>query len=398
MIVRYIGLLCLIFLMPAILSAQESFNFRATIMDAETNEPIPFAHIGIADTPLGTVSNSEGEFAMKLGQQHLEKKLLVSSVGYVTTQVGLDLMVDKFPVIWLERAVVELDPVVVTTLSAKEIVRKAISKIEQNFPDHNFTTEAFYRTASNENGEFVRLLEAGVKVSDDGFQTKNRSVEYLNIRKSKDFRYFRLEEAHLLEDALPFDHVKQQKGFLNPDNLDYWQYSIKSFTQLNQDHVFVIEARFIGSKESVEHTAQIYIADDTYAIVQVDYDYNWHNRHYCQVDSLQVADIQWKGSFHYNRFGEKFYLNYFTFQHIKEVVDKVEKKLVGTLEVYNEYIVQSVDMFPLEHQVAAHKAEDLYAMNVGDTLFWEEFNVPVETEFYQHIIQDLDSLVLQNLK
>lgn len=399
MIIKYFGWLWFVFFTPLHILAQESISIHVTILDAENREPVAFAHIGIADTPLGTVSNSEGEFAMKIDQQYLEKQLLVSSVGYVTRSISLDTLVNTPAIIWLERATVELDPVVITTLSAKEIIQKAIDRIDQNYPEHTFTTEGFYRTASNENGKFVRLLEAGVQVNDEGFHSRNCNVQYLNIRKSKDFRQFNVEEAHLLEDALQFDHVKQRKGFLNPENLDFWQYAIVGYTLLNHDHVFLVEARYIASKDNMEHTARIYITDDTYAIVQVEYDYNWYKKHYRQADSLQVADIQWKGTFHYTRFGKQYYLNHFTFQNTQEVIDRKEKKLEGTLEVHNEFIAQSVDLFPLENEMAENtQRKDLYTMATNDTLFWEEFNVPVDTDFYQHILQDLDSLLLQNLR
>ena len=397
MILRYFGWVWFIFYPPLSLLAQESLSIYATILDTDSKEPVAFAHIGIANTPLGTVSNSEGEFAMKIDRQYLEKQLLVSSVGYVTRSMTLDSLVNGTTIIWLERAIVELDPVVITTLSAKDIVRKAVEQIEQNYPDRTFTTAGFYRTASNENGKFARLLEAGVKVNDEGFHNKNRNIHYLAIRKSEDFRQFKMEEANLIEEALQFDHVKQRKGFLNPENLDFWQYAIVGYTQLNHDHVFQIEARYITTKQNVEHTARIYITDDTYAIVQVEYDYNWHKKHYRQIDSLEVADIRWKGTFHYARFGKQYYLNHFTFQNNQEVLDRAEKMLLGTLEVYNEFIVQSVDMFPLENEMTANtQRKDLYAMATNDTLFWEEFNVPVDTDFYQHILQDLDSLLMKN--
>jgi hypothetical protein len=208
-----------------------------------------------------------------------------------------------------------------------------------------------------------------------------------------------MEEANLLEEALQFDHVKQRKGFLNPENLDFWEYAIVGYTQLNHENVFQIEARYIASQNNVKHTATLYITDDTYSIVKVEYNYNWYKKHYLQIDSLQVADVQWKGTFHYTRYGGYYYLNHFTFQNTQEVVSRMEKKLLGTLEVYNEFIAQSVNIFPAENEITAPAQKtDLYAMATNDTVFWESFNIPENTDFYQRIVQDLDSLLLQQIK
>jgi hypothetical protein len=77
----------------------------------------------------------------------------------------------------------------------------------------------------------------------------------------------------------------------------------------------------------------------------------------------------------------------------------MEKKLLGTLEVYNEFIAQAVNIFPAENEITTPAQKtDLYAMATNDTVFWESFNIPENTDFYQHIIQDLDSLLLQQIR
>lgn len=50
------------------------------------NEPIPFAHIRLENTNIGTISNSNGEFKLAVIVKAENKRLIISSLGYKTKQ------------------------------------------------------------------------------------------------------------------------------------------------------------------------------------------------------------------------------------------------------------------------------------------------------------------------
>ena len=71
----------LFLLIPQLLAAQSRFVYQGKILDQQSKEPIPFAHIFFNNTSFGTQANEQGEFSISkiyAGQYQVH----VSSVGF----------------------------------------------------------------------------------------------------------------------------------------------------------------------------------------------------------------------------------------------------------------------------------------------------------------------------
>ena len=65
-------------------------SFHGIIVDSRTKNPIIFANIFLRGTNIGTVSNSEGEFLIKVPMFIENKVIEISSVGYKNFQIHID--------------------------------------------------------------------------------------------------------------------------------------------------------------------------------------------------------------------------------------------------------------------------------------------------------------------
>jgi hypothetical protein len=77
-------------LLTVIINAQQ-FTIKGKIVDADLKSPLSFANIRVAETALGTSSNVNGEFELKLKQGTY--KLIASFIGYYSDTVNVE--VDK---------------------------------------------------------------------------------------------------------------------------------------------------------------------------------------------------------------------------------------------------------------------------------------------------------------
>ena len=68
-------------------TAQTTLNFR--VDDCETKEPISFAHIGIAEKSVGTISNEKGFFSLDIPVQNMHDTLTISFIGYKTKLIPI---------------------------------------------------------------------------------------------------------------------------------------------------------------------------------------------------------------------------------------------------------------------------------------------------------------------
>lgn len=100
-------------------------------------------------------------------------------------------------------------------------------------------------------------------------KNENEDYDYKNERKLK---YLNTQTKSLLKHALFYED-----SFLNKIlNTDWYKYNIEDIGNNNGELTYVIS--FIPKKGKAKYTGKIYVADDTYAIIRVSYNY-YKNRH-----------------------------------------------------------------------------------------------------------------------
>jgi|TARA_R110002020_G_scaffold30237_1_gene95102 tetratricopeptide (TPR) repeat protein len=88
-------MLCTYFLLllsPVVVQAQEIMTIAATIIDAETKQPVEFVNIGFLEKGIGTVSNANGNFSLSWEPKEIRGAdfLQLSSLGYETKQLAIE--------------------------------------------------------------------------------------------------------------------------------------------------------------------------------------------------------------------------------------------------------------------------------------------------------------------
>ena len=101
-------------------------DFKGVLVDAKTNETIPYVNIGIVNRGIGTVSDEEGLFHLLLNPANysIRDTLQFSSIGYTTLKKAVKDLIfsfNEYPAITLEPETVNLREVVVTNKGAFEI-------------------------------------------------------------------------------------------------------------------------------------------------------------------------------------------------------------------------------------------------------------------------------------
>ncbi|MBC3794663.1 carboxypeptidase-like regulatory domain-containing protein [Spirosoma utsteinense] len=59
------------------------------VLDKASNQPVPYANIGIVGSPIGTLSNANGSFQLLLPAHYLTDSLLISHLGYTPQSIAV---------------------------------------------------------------------------------------------------------------------------------------------------------------------------------------------------------------------------------------------------------------------------------------------------------------------
>jgi len=109
--------------------AQENIILRGKVIDNITNDPIQFVHIGVNhNTPIGTITNKNGEFIFKIPPNFSGKNLVFSCIGYDTKEIKI--ISDNFKtIVRLTPSRIILDEITITPKSPQEIIKSAFNRI-----------------------------------------------------------------------------------------------------------------------------------------------------------------------------------------------------------------------------------------------------------------------------
>lgn len=339
----FIGLFCIV----GLLYSQNSTTFQidGRVVN-EHNEPIAYANVFLEKAKRGTITNKAGYF--RLLSNKTSDVLSVSHLGYKTFSTSLK---DKSSIklIRLQPASVELKEVIVSNLTAKELLEKAISKIPENYSQEEFMAKMFYRatmSTSKDSLEYVEETELNEIKSykksfeDKTFLVKNRNF-HLNNRKNA------------IEGLVNLDYVKfflERKNTPINSNLSY---GIR--TSYDNTSLYVIELNKDNEEEDIPK-GKIYINVDDLAFVRFELQ-KGHTIH----------------TFQYKKIGSKYFL-------ISGTAENRDYKLTDDFhKVSGQFVVTEIVQPVKEEDVTGvyvKKRPRLndYATQNNDTAFWSKHN------------------------
>ena len=169
-------------------------ELKGKVADFLTFQPIESASVYIENTTIGSITNADGNFVLKVPQQHLQDTLVISSIGYKSFRVVISEF-ENGSDIFLEEDVASLDEVVIVAdprpTTGNGIVEKAIEKLPKNLPEQAYLQKGFLRHKERNKKEYKWLIESAITLYDSSYAAGAKDNLKINVdetRKSYDLR------------------------------------------------------------------------------------------------------------------------------------------------------------------------------------------------------------------
>ena len=122
------------------------FTVTGIVKNKDNKRKLENVNVSVPGTNIGTVTNADGVFSLKIKDAEVVRGLEVSHIGYLNTQISLKENRDVADLtIWMLPAPNMLNEIVIFGNNARGLVEEAIKKIPANYAvDKNLLT-AFYR-------------------------------------------------------------------------------------------------------------------------------------------------------------------------------------------------------------------------------------------------------------
>ena len=225
---------------------QEDFKqYRGEVVDASTKKPLVFATLALDGTNISTITNTEGEFLLKIPSDKATGMLTVSFLGYKNKSLALSELRPNKNRITLEVSVTQLLEVNINApKDARALVKETLAKKGANYFDDPTLMTAFYREIIKKRRKNVSLSEAVVNIYKTPYNSLRRdAVELYKARKSTD--YSKLDTVALKLQGGPFnalyvDIMKYPEYIFAEDLIEYYNFSFARSTRINDKLIYVI--------------------------------------------------------------------------------------------------------------------------------------------------------------
>ena len=377
---------------------------KGKILDSRDDSPIPFVHVRISETVIGTSSNLDGQFELKVPNNTPEKQgITFSSIGYKSKKV--DIPEDDSPVIvHLEASMTQLSGVTITgnkdknktTNQARRIVRKAFRRVKKNYSNAPMRYPSFYRHYCAENGHYVRLIEAALDLYRNGKEPytaiipeENLKFQVNQLRRSFDFT----ENSRLSHPPISLNFLLSNDitayTYHNPwKNGQSFKYTLTDTTSYEGDAVFVVDFQTSGegSFESHYH-GKLFIHSQDFAFIRTEIT---ESNTLSSIGDSTVIEIkkivlykQSENQYFLHRLSTDLSALHVAFDSLGNISDSVVH------DAHIELIANNLILDPINRTGSTEpKAEDL--VNVPyDSTFWDNYNILQATDLENRIIADL---------
>lgn len=250
--------------------------FRGKVIDRDEKDILPYANILIFRKNIGTVSNNDGDFVLKIPESMKNDTIIVSCLGYRQHLLPVNEISDKIYTIALQPSSVQLKEIQVTVIYPEDIISKILSKISLNYSGDNEIMTSFYREVLKQDSKYIDVAEALMEIRkspyDNPFvQDKTRVIKGRKSLNVKPFQFvdFKIQGGPYYITKL--DVVKTIETFLDPEFREFYKYTLEEIVEIDNRVTYVIHFK---PREKVDYPCyqgKLYVDMSSFALVRAEF-------------------------------------------------------------------------------------------------------------------------------
>lgn len=257
-------------------------QFKGKVSDIRTKKELSFATLSLIGDNISTVTNSEGEFSIKIPNNKLDGRLLISFIGYKNKTINLKELKAEDNTILLEPYNIQLGEVIVSPNNANQLIMQVLSKIEQNYgSDQNLMT-GFYRETIKKRKTYLSLTESVVEIQKQAYNsTAEDIIQLFKGRKYTD--YNKLDTLSFKLQGGPYtctylDIMKYPEFIFTDDPLANYNFTLENNTQIGDNKVYVLSFKQKAQIVEPLYFGKLYIDMESLAVISGNFNLNIENK------------------------------------------------------------------------------------------------------------------------
>lgn len=297
-------------------------TIKGKVIDKKSKKELVFASVSAVSSNVGTVTNTEGEFTLKIDKKLDVSAVTFSYIGYKNKTVSLSNFEQGYTVVTLEATAVPLNEIVIRPTNPVELIIEVLKKIPDNYSDEANSLMAFYRETVKQKRKYVSISEAVVEIYKAPYNKTMRKdlVKLYKGRKSTDVKK---QDTLIMKlrggprASLLLDIAKNPYVLISYENIKYYDYKIKEIIKIDNSMNYVIEFKQIDKYDYPLYYGKLFVDIKSLAITAAEFSLNLDNkeeasRMFVKKKPLMVklTPTRTKYFVKYKKQNGKYYFNY----------------------------------------------------------------------------------------
>lgn len=239
------------------------------------NKRLEYANVAIKGTNIGTVTNENGEFTLKVKNDLQAQLVTISHVGFISEEIHLTGNDMNNLTIFLIPQNNLLNEVIVRG-DAENIVKDAIHRIKANYGDKDCMLTGFYRETARKRQHYINISEAIIDVFKTTYNNRSTNSDRVQIikgrkllsDKSGDTLAVKLLGGPNL--AVYVDVVKNPDVLLEEGDLMYYKFKMEEPSFIDHRLQYVISLSPRVNLPYALYFGRLYIDSESMAITRAE--------------------------------------------------------------------------------------------------------------------------------
>jgi len=365
------------------------FFLKGKVIEERKDDPIAYASVSVLNKPIGTISNRDGDFLLKLHPDNIRDTVVISCMGYAQIILPAYRLLDE-DLFVMQPIAIRIKEVQVTAINTETILQNIRQNISENYSIETKLLTAFYRETVRQDGEYINVSEAVINILKAPYDNalRNDLVSVLKGRKSPNVQPFRWLNFKL--QGGPFtvtqlDVVKTMERFINKEFQHEYKYQFIKSIWYNEVPVYVLSFEPLVEKIFPGFIGEMYVHRETFAIVHASFRFNRGSLK--QATNIMIKKkprgVRARPSYvqyhvNYQEFQGKWYLS--TVQaSVKFKIRSKRDKLNSEFHSVSDLLITDIHSTELKRFMSDERfsKSDVFVESLGDfdEKFWGNYNI-----------------------
>ena len=263
------------------------FTVSGVVRDKENRKKLENVAVSLVGTPIGTVTNAEGVFSLKIPHMDTIPQLELSHIGYMNARFSASAPEgsnNMYATILMIPIALQLNEVVAYGNSARRIVEEAMERIPKNYPSGESMTSAFYRETVQKGHRYISISEAMLDVYKTSYKQRTSDRDKVQIDKAR--RLLSQKQSDTLGvkvvggPNLPLfmDVVKNAYALFDEETLDYYSFVQEPSVFIDDRLQYVISFRPRVKLDYALYVGRVFIDREHLAFTRAEFELDLSDR------------------------------------------------------------------------------------------------------------------------